>query len=121
KFRQSLKGILLGRFPLMEVEEAGNGKEALERVDVLQPEIVFMDIKLPGESGLELTKKIKTDYPRLTVIVLTSYNLPEYRQAAYQCGASYFLTKDASPEELVQLVQLILSKRGSDTNAQGRD
>jgi DNA-binding NarL/FixJ family response regulator len=54
-----------------------------------------MDIRLPGQNGLELTRKIKAAHQDITVIVVTIYNLPEYREAAIQCGASAFIAKDS--------------------------
>jgi len=52
-----------------------------------------MDIQLPGENGLELTRKIKADYPDIIIIILTSHDSPEYREAATRCGANYFFLK----------------------------
>jgi YesN/AraC family two-component response regulator len=105
----------------MQVGEAADGKEALQKVDSLKPDIIFMDIKLPGENGLELTQRIKAGDPNITVIVLTSYDLLEYRQAASKYGANYFLSKDTSTEELVKLIERILSERGPDAVTAGRD
>lgn len=117
-FRQSLKEILLGEFPSMVVEEAADGKEALRKVDAFRPDIIFMDIKLPGENGLELTKRIKADDHRIIVIILTSYDLPEYRQAADQYGADYFLSKSSSSgKEIASLVESILSDQGIDSDS----
>lgn len=114
-FRQSLKEILCKRFPFMVVAEAADGKEALQKVDAFLPDLIFMDIKLPGENGLELTKKIRTYYPKIIIIILTSYDLPEYREAAYQYGANYFVSKSSSTrEEILALVESILSDLGLD-------
>jgi DNA-binding NarL/FixJ family response regulator len=110
-FRQSLKEILCERFPAMVAEEAGDGKEALQKVDAFLPHLVFMDIKLPDENGLEVTKKIKDRHSEIIVIILTSYDLPEYRQAADEYGADHFLAKGSSSrEEIVVLVESISSK-----------
>ncbi|NIM99286.1 MAG: response regulator [candidate division Zixibacteria bacterium] len=112
-FRRSFKRILCVRFPCMDVEESTGGEEALQRVDTLRPNLIFMDIKLPGKNGLELTKKIKTNYPSIIVVILTSCDLPEYRQAAYQNGANYFVSKSFSTsEEILALVESILSGTG---------
>lgn len=117
-FRQSVKEVLLAESPSMVVEEAAEGKEALRKVDAFRPDIIFMDIKLPGENGLELTKRIKAGDPRITVIILTSYDLPEYRQAADQYGADYFLSKiSSSGKEIASLVQSILSDQGIDSDS----
>jgi len=120
-FRQSLRGLLFAQFPFMEIDEAGSGKEALGKIDLIRPDLIFMDIKLPGENGFKLTKRIKAAYPEIAVIILTSYDLPEYRQAAAQCGASHFLSKDTSTEELLGLVQSILSEKGFDPSDPNSD
>ena len=109
-FRKLLKETLHSRFPSMDISEAENGKEALQKVDALPPDLIFMDIKLPGENGLELTAKIKTKYPNVTVIVLTSYDTQEYREAATQAKANYFLSKGSSSKEgILKLVESILA------------
>ena len=121
-FRQSLKEVLRTRFPLMVIGEAADGEEALREIDALVPDMIFMDIKLPGENGLQVTKKVKTKYPEMIIIILTYYDSPEHRVAAVQCGANYFLPKGASAEEIVELVQSILFEKGLDShdpNAQG--
>lgn len=117
-FRQSLKSILCRRFPFMDVGESAGGKEILQKIDLRRPDLIFMDIKLPGESGLELTRKIKTDHPTIIIIILTSYDLPEYREAAREHGADYFLSKGSSTgEEILALVESILS--GADNDFDG--
>ena len=114
-FRRSLKEILCTRFPSLVVAEAADGKEALEQVEAAPPDLIFMDIKLPGVSGLELTKKIKTGHPKINIIILTNYDIPEYRQAAYQYGANYFISKSSSSrQEMVALVESIASDLGFD-------
>jgi DNA-binding NarL/FixJ family response regulator len=116
-FRQLLKEALHSRFPKMDITEAIDGVEALQKIDTLLPDLIFMDIKLPGESGLELTKKIKTQYPDIIIIILTAYDIPEYRDAAYQYKANYFLSKgSASKEDILRLVESILSDRRIDNS-----
>ena len=114
-FRQSLKATLDSEFPLMVIEEAADGKEAMEKIVTFRPDLIFMDIKLPGETGLDLTKKIKKDYNRIVIIILTSYDLPEYREAGRQYGADHFVSKGSSTrEEILELVRSISSNRGLD-------
>jgi CheY-like chemotaxis protein len=109
-FRQSLKATLNAVFPSMDIEEAADGTEALEKVNTFSPNLVFIDIKLPGINGLELTKKIKGDCAGIVIIILTSYDLPEYRAAAAEFGADHFVPKGSSSrEELLKLVQSVLS------------
>ncbi len=104
-FRQVFKEKLQARFPSAIIEEVGDGKEVLRKVDIFFPGIVFMDIRLPGEGGLQLTRRIKRDYPNIQVVILTDYDLPEYREAAFQYGATWFIAKAAvNLEEIVELV-----------------
>ncbi len=92
-FREMFKGLLSSEFPSMEIIEAANGEEAFKRLSSNAVDLVFMDIRLPGENGLELTKKIKAKYKDVTVAMLTSYDSPEYREAAARCGADCYITK----------------------------
>jgi CheY-like chemotaxis protein len=111
-YRQLLKETLHSGFPKAEIVEAIDGEEALQTIKALLPQLVFMDIRLPGESGLEITRKIKTQYPDISVIILTSYDLPEYREAASQYQANYFLSKGSTTKEnILKLVESILSNR----------
>ncbi len=110
-FRQSLREMLCERFPRLVVEEAVDGEEALQKVESLLPHLVFMDIKLPGANGLEITREIKERYSTIQVIILTSYDFPEYREAAAQYGADHFLSKEsASREDILVLVDTIHSE-----------
>jgi DNA-binding NarL/FixJ family response regulator len=106
-FRQMIKEMLQIRFPTMKIEEEPDGSELFSKIEVFHPDIVFMDIRLPGENGLELTKKIKMIHPDVTVVILTSYDLPEYRQAALQSKADHFVSKDSQPSDLLALVESI--------------
>ena len=112
-FRQTLLEGLSTRFPGMIFAEASIAQEVLPKVETFLPDLIFMDIKIPGESGLSLTQKIKARYPETLVIILTGYDMPEYRQAAYERGANYFLVKgSATNEEILGLVESILSAKG---------
>ncbi len=114
-YRQLLKEALHARFPSMDIFEAADGEEALQNIETLPPDLIFMDINLPGESGLEVTQKIKTQSPKIIIIILTAYDIPEYREAAYQCNANYFLSKGSVTREgILKLVDSILSDRQID-------
>ena len=113
-FRQTITGLLKFRFPTLIFEEATNGEEALQKIRDFVPDILFMDIRLPGESGLNLLREIKDAFPEIIIIILTSYDFPEYRQVAKQNGASHFLSKSStSAEEIMELVDSILCNPGS--------
>ena len=108
RFRQAFKDNLQIVSPDLRIEEAIEGKECLEKVETFSPQLVFMDIRLPGENGLSLTKKIKANHPEMLVVVLTSYDNPEYRDAALQSGASRFVSKDSlNFEEMAALIKSI--------------
>ena len=108
-FRQTLRSLLVARFPSMSFEEARDGSEALEKVSAFDPDLIFMDIKLPGQSGLELTKRIRQSNAEVKIVILTSYDLPEYREAARMGGANHFVSKGSSKaEEILALVETIL-------------
>jgi DNA-binding NarL/FixJ family response regulator len=105
-FRQALKESLQMSFPTVAINEGADGGEVLQEVVAFFPDLIFMDIKLPGENGLELTKKIKATHPDINIFILTSYDILEYREVAFQYGADRFLAKTClnrrEPEELVK-------------------
>ena len=94
-FRETLKEELQTLFPSMVIGEAAEGNEALQKVDALKPEIVFMDIRLPGENGIKLTEKIKARYPDTNIVFLTSYDSSEYRAAAIRAGGYCYIPKES--------------------------
>jgi len=108
-FSRVLKDTLQTLFPSSVIHEAHEGKEALQQVDTFLPELIFMDIKLPGENGLQLTQRIKASYPDMKVVILTNYDILEYREAAIRSGANSFLAKDSLDwEQLEKLVNSLL-------------
>jgi len=116
-FRESLRDSLQLKFPSMEIAEADNSVEALAKIASFSPNLIFMDIRLPGQNGLALTEMIKTIYPGIIIIILTSYDIPEYREAAARFKADYFFSKDSmTSEEVITLVKSILSEKGLRAN-----
>lgn len=120
-FRQVVKDNLNDHYPSMDIIEAADGVEAYEKIDSHPPNLIFMDIQLPGENGLELTRKIKADYPDIIIIILTSHDSPEYREAATRCRANYFFLKGsiATDDWISTLIKSILLEKGF--NADGSD
>jgi len=109
-FLQFLKETLHARFPPTDIVEAANGEEALQKIRTLPPDAIFMDLRLPGANGLELTRKIKAQYPNIIIVILTNYDLPEYREAAHQSGADHFLSKDS----FLKMINSISSNQNTD-------
>jgi two-component system response regulator YesN len=111
-FRNTVKVLFSSKFPKIIIAEAGDGQEALGHIDKSPPDLVFMDIELPGESGLLLTEKIRSRHPETVVAVLTAHDLPEYVQAARASGASYFFPKESTtPDDLASLIESLLREK----------
>lgn len=101
--RSGIRG-LLEAADLTVVGEAGNGQEAIAAVRTLSPDVVLMDIRMPGMDGIEATGVITAEPRAPRVLVLTTFDLDEYVYRALAAGASGFLLKDAPPERLVDAV-----------------
>jgi DNA-binding NarL/FixJ family response regulator len=101
----------------MIVEEASDGKEAMQKTGSFQPDLILMDIRLPDESGLELTKKIKNTNSQVRILVLTGHHYPEYQEAAAQYGADGFLVKGGSSKEILAMVESFFPGAGESTIA----
>ncbi|QKV78858.1 response regulator transcription factor [Amycolatopsis sp. Hca4] len=89
------------------VGEAAHGAEAVRRTAELRPDVVLMDIRMPGMDGIEATRRIVAGGGRSRVLVLTTFDLDEYAHAALRAGASGFLLKDAHPEELLAGIRAV--------------
>ncbi len=87
------------------VAEAGDGGEAVRLVDEVRPDIVVMDVSMPVLDGVEATSRIHASHPDLPIIVLTMHDEETQRRQALDAGASGFLTKDVSMQEVVRTVQ----------------
>jgi DNA-binding NarL/FixJ family response regulator len=119
-FREIVRQNLQDQFPSMDIIEAADGPEAFQKIDSYPPNLIFMDIGLPGEDGLELTRKIKADHPEVIITILTSHDSPEYREAAIRHKADYFFSKSAIVNNgIFTLVKSILAEKGF--NADGSD
>ena len=112
-FRRTILDILKNQFPSMILEEAADGKTALRKIEEGMPDLIFMDIKLTGENGLHLTEHIKKKHPDVIVAILTSYDWPEYREAAFKFGANYFIMKSSSiNREIGELIASVFAQLG---------
>ena len=108
-FRHSLKKILTNRFPIVDIQEASDGSEGLEMVHNFSPNLIFLDIRLPSESGLDLARRIKIEHPEIIIAILTSYDIPEYKAAAEISGIEHLVPKDDwTGEDIIALVHAIL-------------
>ncbi|MFE7973137.1 response regulator [Streptomyces shenzhenensis] len=100
--------MLLDSIPETEVlGEAAHGAEAVRMTAELRPDVVLMDVRMPGMDGIEATRRIVAAGDRSRVLVLTTFDLDEYVHAALRAGASGFLLKDARPEELLAGIRAV--------------
>jgi len=113
-FRQALSDVLLVYIPSISVEEVGDVTEAMSKVEYLRPNIIFMNIQLPGENGLDFIKEIRRVNNDIVIVILTTNNLPEYRQQAFENGANHYISKgdDSCMEEIQTLIEEVLDNRG---------
>lgn len=105
-FRNVLAETLTGVLPSLEIVIASTGQEALEKVGAMNPSFVLLDIRLPDTMGLGLISKIKALSPSTHIAVLTSYDIPEYRQKAAEYGIVCFMVKgQITVEDIVTVVK----------------
>jgi DNA-binding NarL/FixJ family response regulator len=101
--REGLRRMLELETDLKVVGEAADAKEMLTQMEFLSPEVILMDIKMPGVDGIELTRQVKQEHPSCNVIMLTLYD--EYLSQAIEAGAVGYLLKDIKREELVRAIR----------------
>lgn len=103
--RQGLRMLLTQRYGIEVVGEAGDGKTAVTLASELRPDVILMDLVMPGMDGREAISQIRADDPRARILVLTSLGSESHMAAAVRAGAAGFLSKDSSPDELVNAIQ----------------
>ncbi|MGW3571937.1 response regulator [Streptomyces sp. NPDC000941] len=99
--RMGFRMLMEGTPGLSPIGEAEHGAEAVRLAERLRPDVVLMDIRMPGMDGLEATRRIVAAGGRTRVLIVTTFDLDEYAYEGLRAGASGFLLKDARPEELV--------------------
>jgi DNA-binding NarL/FixJ family response regulator len=109
--RTGFRFILEAEPDVTVVGEAGDGAQAMEQSRALMPDVVLMDVRMPGTDGIEATRRIVKEAPPSAhvpkVLVLTTFDLDEYIVEALRAGASGFLLKDVPPDELVQAIKVV--------------
>lgn len=108
-FRTLIASLLRSHFPWVHLLEADGVHKGLAEARRHEPVLVVMDIRLPDGNGLDAARTISRELPGTTIIVCTSYDLPEYRQAGLECGAAGYLAKDSlDPRQFVALAEKAL-------------
>ncbi|GAB7036755.1 MULTISPECIES: response regulator transcription factor [Catenuloplanes] len=105
--RLGFRMLLEGTPGMSAVGEAENGTQAVRMAADLRPDVVLMDVRMPGMDGIEATRRIVAGGGRTRVLILTTFDLDEYVYAGLRAGASGFLLKDARPEELVAGIRAV--------------
>jgi len=103
---------MLNRSPQVEViGEAGNGREALELAKTLNPDVLLLDVEMPGMKGYEVARQLMESEARVRVLALSGYNEMHYVLGMFASGAAGYLTKDEAPRQLLSAVQEFAARR----------
>ena len=102
--RQGMIRLMTGQPNIQVVGEAANGREAIERVRQLKPDVVVMDVSMPEMDGIEATRRIKAEFPTVRVIGLSMYQEEQFANSMRQAGAEAFVSKTASSAELLEAI-----------------
>ena len=103
--REGLAELIRREVDMEVVGEAGDGEDTVRQVQQLKPDIVLMDIAMPGMNGVEATRQIKINIPQTRVLVLTAYDNPEFVTAAIEAGAVGYLLKNVRRKELTTAIR----------------
>lgn len=107
--RAGLRALLSGQNGLEVIGEAGDGREAIRKVDTLQPDLLLIDLSMPKLNGIDAIREIKSQHPEIKIIVLTVHKSEEYIIAALQAGANGYMLKDASQNELLLAIDYVIN------------
>ena len=105
--RWGLRLMLTGMEGIDVVGEADGAGPALEAVEEFQPDVVLLDVRMPGTTGIELAGRLRDRRPSLKIVILTTYDDEEYLQGAFAAGVDAYLLKTAAPEELLQALRAV--------------
>jgi two-component system response regulator NreC len=105
--RAGLRALLSAESELEVVDEAANGTEALNKAKELQPDVILLDISMPGSSGIEVTRDLKEILPETRVLILTVHEDEGLLQEAIQAGASGYIIKRAVESELIDAIRAV--------------
>ncbi|MEK7705448.1 MAG: response regulator transcription factor [Myxococcota bacterium] len=106
-FREGLRSLFAGEVDIEVVGEAADGEEAIQRVGELHPDVVVMDVMMPGCNGIEATRRIRAAFPDVRVLVLSMYDDDEHVQRLLAAGASGWMLKQAGSDELVKALRCV--------------
>lgn len=105
--RRGLRMCLTQHADIQIVGEAGDGREALNLIHTIKPDVVLMDIDMPQMNGLAVTDLLRREKPEMKVLILSMYSNTDYVMRIIQCGARGFVLKEAPPEEVIQAIRVV--------------
>jgi DNA-binding NarL/FixJ family response regulator len=105
--RQGVRSVLANHPDIQVVGEADSASTLFAIVDSLKPDVVLVDVRMPGQGGIEVTQRLKHDYPTIRVIILTTYDDDEFLFGALRAGAEGYLLKSASQETLADSIRQV--------------
>ncbi|MFK7964837.1 MAG: response regulator [Burkholderiaceae bacterium] len=109
--REGLKRILSGTQDLVVCGEADDGASVISEVAALKPDALLLDLSMPGTRGFDLIKRLRTDHPRLPILVLSMHDEQQYAVRAIRAGASGYLTKEGANTQLVNAIRKVAQGR----------
>jgi DNA-binding NarL/FixJ family response regulator len=107
--RDGLRNLLEGEPDLQVVGEASDGQQAIQAVRDLQPDVVLMDINMPGMSGMEAVEKLTAEFEGIRILILTMFNHEEYLFRTIRAGAKGYLLKDSPVSEVVEAIRKVMT------------
>ena len=111
-FRDGLSRLLQEEEGLEVVATPSNGHQAIQLAEKLKPDVIILDISMPGISGIEVAKQIKSNHPEIAILMVSAYSYQSYILAALRAGASGYLLKNAPLQELIKAIRLVNSGEG---------
>ena len=107
--RQGLKQIVAETSDMVVAGEADNGQELLDKIKVEDYDVVILDITMPVRNGMDVLKQLRSERPRLPVLILSIHSEEQYASRALRAGASGYLTKESAPDELIAAIRKVSS------------
>ena len=109
--RQKLIELMSAIEGIKIVGEAQDSNQAIDSIRELRPEVVILDIQMPGGSGIDVLREVKRDFPETVVVMLTGHADPQYRQKCAELKADYFLSKFSDWETLIEIAEQLVNAR----------
>jgi NarL family two-component system response regulator LiaR len=105
--RKGMTTLLAGEEDIDIVGEASNGKQALDQVEKLHPDVILMDLVMPEMDGIEAIQRISSQYPEIRILVMTSFTADEKVFPSIKAGALGYLLKDSDPEDMIRMIHQV--------------